>query len=107
MARTSNRPLPQGDVDPVAALVFALALHLAEPGVVGLLVIVLATAFNGVTEKHRIGHAFEEALPFTALLVVFFAIVAVIHEQHLFSPYMARPEPTCFEKSPESHIRAF
>jgi NhaB family Na+:H+ antiporter len=42
-------------------LVFALALHLAEPGIVGLLVIVLATAFNGVTEEHRIGHAFEEA----------------------------------------------
>jgi Na+:H+ antiporter, NhaB family len=32
------------------------------------------------------GHAFEEALPFTALLVVFFAIVAVIHDQHLFAP---------------------
>jgi NhaB family Na+:H+ antiporter len=61
-------------------------LHLAEPGVVGLMVIVLATAFNGITEEHRIGHAFEEALPFTALLVVFFAIVAVIHEQGLFSP---------------------
>jgi len=44
------------------------------------------TAFNGITEEHRIGHAFEEALPFTALLVVFFAIVAVIHEQHLFTP---------------------
>jgi NhaB family Na+:H+ antiporter len=67
-------------------LIIALGLHLAEPGVVGLLVIVLATAFNGITEEHRIGHAFEEALPFTALLVVFFAIVAVIHEQHLFSP---------------------
>jgi NhaB family Na+:H+ antiporter len=67
-------------------LVVALGLHLAEPGVVGLLVIVLATAFNGITEEHRIGHAFEEALPFTALLVVFFAIVAVIHEQHLFTP---------------------
>ena len=39
-----------------------------------------------VTEEHQIGHAFEEALPFTALLVVFFAIVAVIHEQHLFTP---------------------
>ena len=26
------------------------------------------------------------SLPFTALLVVFFAIVAVIHEQHLFAP---------------------
>ena len=67
-------------------LVFTLAFHLAEPGVAGLLVIVLATAFNGVTEEHRIGHAFEEALPFTALLVVFFAIVAVIGNQGLFSP---------------------
>ena len=67
-------------------LILALGFHLAEPGVVGLLVIVLATALNGITEEHRIGHAFEEALPFTALLVVFFAIVAVIHEQHLFTP---------------------
>jgi NhaB family Na+:H+ antiporter len=67
-------------------LIFALGLHLAEPGVVGLLVIVLATALNGVTEEHRIGHAFEEALPFTALLVVFFAIVAVIDHQGLFTP---------------------
>ena len=67
-------------------LVLALGLHLAEPGVVGLLVIVLATALSGVTEEHRIGHAFEEALPFTALLVVFFAIVAVIDHQGLFSP---------------------
>jgi NhaB family Na+:H+ antiporter len=67
-------------------LMIALGLHLAEPGVVGLLVIVLATAFNGITEEHRLGHAFEEALPFTALLVVFFAIVAVIDHQGLFSP---------------------
>ena len=67
-------------------LIIALGSHLAQPGVVGLLVIVLATAFNGITEEHRIGHAFEEALPFTALLVVFFAIVAVIHAQHLFTP---------------------
>jgi len=67
-------------------LVVTLAFHLAEPGIAGLLVIVLATAFNGVTEEHRIGHAFEEALPFTALLVVFFAIVAVINQQGLFTP---------------------
>ncbi len=46
----------------------------------------LLTAFNGIVEEHRIGHAFEEALPFTALLIVFFAIVAVIHDQHLFTP---------------------
>ena len=68
------------------ALIVALGFHLAEPGVVGLMVIVLATALNGITEEHRIGHAFEEALPFTALLVVFFAIVAVIETQHLFTP---------------------
>ena len=37
-------------------------------------------------EEHKLGHAFEEALQFTSLLVVFFAIVAVIHDQHLFSP---------------------
>jgi NhaB family Na+:H+ antiporter len=67
-------------------LVFGLAFHWAPVGLIGLMIIVLLTAFNGITEEHRIGHAFEEALPFTALLVVFFAIVAVIHDQHLFSP---------------------
>jgi len=67
-------------------LVASLALHVAAVGLIGLMVIVLLTAFNGVIEEHQIGHAFEEALPFTALLVVFFAIVAVIHDQHLFSP---------------------
>lgn len=67
-------------------LIFALAFHLAEVGLVGLMVIVLLTAFNGIIEEHRIGHAFEEALPFTALLVVFFTIVSVIHSQHLFQP---------------------
>ena len=67
-------------------LVACLALHLAPVGLIGLSVIVLLTAFNGIVEEHRLGHAFEEALPFTALLVVFFAIVAVIHDQHLFKP---------------------
>lgn len=69
-----------------AILVTGLALHLAAVGLIGLMVIVLLTAFNGIVEEHQIGHAFEEALPFTALLVVFFAIVAVIHDQHLFTP---------------------
>lgn len=67
-------------------LVIGLAFHIAEVGLIGLLVIIMITAFNGITEEHQIGRAFEEALPFTALLVVFFAIVAVIHEQHLFTP---------------------
>ena len=67
-------------------LVAGLATHLAPVGLIGLGVIVLLTAFNGVVEEHKIGHAFEEALPFTALLVVFFAIVAVIHDLQLFAP---------------------
>jgi NhaB family Na+:H+ antiporter len=66
--------------------VLGLALHVAEVGIIGLGVIVLATAFNGVVNERSIGHAFEEALPFTALLVTFFAIVAVIHDQGLFAP---------------------
>ena len=67
-------------------LIFALAFHVAEIGLIGLAIIVLQTAFNGIVEEHRLGHAFEEALPFTALLCVFFGIVAVISEQQLFQP---------------------
>ena len=67
-------------------LIIALAFHLAAVGLIGLSVIVFLTALNGIIEEGRIGHAFEEALPFTALLVVFFAVVAVIHDQHLFKP---------------------
>ncbi len=67
-------------------LIVGLAMHLAPVGIIGLSVIILATAFTGVTEEHQIGHAFEEALPFTALLAVFFAVVAVIVDQGLFTP---------------------
>jgi NhaB family Na+:H+ antiporter len=76
--------IAQGAV--AVVLIVSLATHVAAVGLVGLMVIVLLTSFCGIIEEHRLGHAFEEALPFTALLVVFFAIVAVIHEQHLFSP---------------------
>ncbi len=67
-------------------LVVCLAFHLAEVGIIGLMIIVLLTAMNGVVDEHRTAKAFEEALPFTALLVVFFVVVAVIHDQHLFVP---------------------
>jgi NhaB family Na+:H+ antiporter len=70
-------------------LVVSLALHVAEIGVIGLMIIVLATALTGVVEEPRIGKAFEAALPFTALLVVFFAVVGMIHQQHLFAPFLA------------------
>lgn len=69
-----------------ALLVAGLATHWAEVGILGLFLIVLATSFTGVSEEHRIGHAFTESLPFTSLLVVFFAVVAMIAEQDLFRP---------------------
>ncbi len=77
-------------------LIIALAFHLAEVGLIGLSVIILATSLTGVTDEHAIGKAFTEALPFTALLAVFFAVVAVIVEQHLFAPiihFVLQAEP--------------
>jgi len=67
-------------------LIIGLALHLAAVGLIGLSVIILATSIAGITDEHSIGKAFEEALPFTALLCVFFAVVAVIIDQGLFAP---------------------
>lgn len=70
-------------------LIIALALHLAAVGIIGLGVIILLTSFKGITHEHDLGDAFKEALPFTALLVVFFGVVSVIADQQLFSPVIA------------------
>lgn len=70
-------------------LIAGLALHLAPVGFIGLALIIVQTAFMGIVEEHALGHSFEEALPFTGLLVVFFVVVAMIHDQHLFSPIIA------------------
>jgi len=78
-------------------LIIGLALHLAPVGFIGLALIIFQTAFMGITDEHQIGPAFEEALPFTGLLVVFFVIVAMIHDQHLFNPiieYALSMEPS-------------
>lgn len=87
-ASRTNRDKGRLIVQAISAvlLVFGLMFHVAEVGLIGLMIIVLQTAFNGIIDEHQLGPAFEEALPFTALLVVFFCIVAVIHDQHLFTP---------------------
>lgn len=69
-----------------ALLIVALAFHLAAVGLIGLFIIVVQTAFNGIIEEHQIGRAFSEGLPFTALLIIFFGIVAMIVQQGLFAP---------------------
>jgi len=67
-------------------LIIGLALHIAPVGFIGLALIIFQTAFTGIIEEHSLGKSFEEALPFTGLLVVFFVVVAMIHDQHLFTP---------------------
>ncbi len=67
-------------------LIIGLALHLAAVGLIGLSIIILATAFCGVTSEEEIGKSFTESLPFCALLCVFFTVVTVISQQELFRP---------------------
>lgn len=69
-------------------LIAALALHLAEVGLIGLTVVVLLAVLDGISEEHHLAEGFKGAMPFTALLVVFFAIVAVIQAQGLFAPVL-------------------
>jgi NhaB family Na+:H+ antiporter len=70
----------------VIFLVVSLIFHVAEVGIIGLGVIILVSGLTGINEERDLGKAFQEALPFTALLMVFFAIVAVINDQQLFRP---------------------
>jgi NhaB family Na+:H+ antiporter len=67
-------------------LIVGLALHIMEVGLIGLSLLVVVTALTGINEEHRIGHAFEESLPFVSLLCIFFVIVGMIHDLHLFKP---------------------
>ena len=67
-------------------MVLALALHIAEIGLIGLTVIVLVTAIAGVTDEHHIADAFRPGLPFASLLVVFYVIVAMIGSLKMFDP---------------------
>ena len=89
-ARRTQRDAARLAVQAAAGILLmaALAFHVAEVGLIGLMVIVVQTAFNGIITRRQLGKAFEEALPFTSLLVVFFAIVAVIESQHLFEPIL-------------------
>jgi len=65
-------------------------LHLAEVGFCGLMVVIVLTSLNGVTEEHDLAKAFLESMPFVSLLVVFFGIVGMIHDMELFKPIIDR-----------------
>ncbi|MCL2778774.1 MAG: hypothetical protein FWD73_12300 [Polyangiaceae bacterium] len=67
-------------------LILALGFHVAEVGLIGLAVIVLLSAFTGMTKEHDFSEAFTNAMPFVSLITIFFAILAVVHDQHLLTP---------------------
>jgi len=67
-------------------LLVALGFHVAEVGLIGLAVIVVLSAFTGMTKEHDFAEPFSNAMPFVTLIIVFFAILAVVHDQHLVTP---------------------
>ena len=67
-------------------LIIALGFHVAEVGLIGLAVIVILSAFTGMTHEHDFSESFNNAMPFVTLIVIFFAILAVVHDQHLLGP---------------------
>jgi len=71
----------------VAVLIaLTLAFHLAEAGLVGLAVIVVISALSGKIHEHDYAEPFNNAMPFVTLILVFFVILAVVHDQHLITP---------------------
>jgi NhaB family Na+:H+ antiporter len=61
----------------------------AEIGLIGIGVIIVLTVFTGQTKEHDLSEAFSNAMPFAVLIVVFFAILAVVHTQHLVTPLVS------------------
>lgn len=84
-------------------LIIGLALHLADVGIIGLTIIIVCTAFCGISDEHSLGKAFQESMPFTALLIVFFSIVAVIIDLNLFQPIIS----FVLSSEPQSQLALF
>jgi NhaB family Na+:H+ antiporter len=67
-------------------LVLSLRYSIAEVGLIGIGLIVVVTIFTGVTHEHELAEAFNNAMPFTMLIVTFFVILGVVHDQYLVKP---------------------
>ncbi len=70
-------------------LMLALAFQIAPIGIIGLGMLILLPLLTGQTDEHKLGDAFKDSLPFTALIVIFFVIVAMIGHLGLFDPVTA------------------
>ena len=87
-------------------LIYGLAAHIMEVGLIGLSLLVLVTALTGITEEHQIGKAFEESLPFVSLLVIFFIVVGMIQDQQLFTPVIQWVLALPIEQQPKAFYLA-
>ena len=87
-------------------LIIGLGMHIMEVGLIGLCLLVLVTALTGINEEHRIGRAFEESLPFVSLLCIFFVVVGMIHDLHLFSPIIQWVLEMPIEEQPRAFFLA-
>lgn len=76
--------IAQGSV--AVLLIAALTFHVAEIGLIGITLIILLSAFTGKIKEHDFAEAFNNAMPFVCLIIIFFAILSVVHDQHLVSP---------------------
>jgi len=87
-------------------LIVGLAIHIMPVGLIGLSLLVIVTAFTGITEEHQIGKAFEESLPFVSLLVIFFIVVAMISDLGLFKPVIQYVLEMPLEQQPKAFFLA-
>ena len=69
-----------------ALLIVSLTMHVAEIGLIGISLIILLSTFTGITKEHDFAEAFNNAMPFVTLIIIFFAILAVVHDQNLVKP---------------------
>jgi NhaB family Na+:H+ antiporter len=69
-------------------LITALGLQLASIGLLGLITMIVVSQLTGRVAENRYVPAYHSAMPFFALLLVFFGAVSIIHEQHLFDGLM-------------------
>jgi NhaB family Na+:H+ antiporter len=67
-------------------LILSLAFSVAQVGLVGIGLIIIVTTFTGLIQEHDLGEAFNNAIPFTMLIITFFVILGVVHDQHLVAP---------------------
>jgi NhaB family Na+:H+ antiporter len=70
------------------SLIVALGLQLASIGLLGLITMIVVSQLTGRIAENRYVPAYHAAMPFFALLLVFFGAVSIIHEQHLFDGLM-------------------